>query len=629
MARSISDFLILAETAKGDPIAYTSIAKPKQEEIENYTKAFKKYTDDKNNQKKNDEKSTLGKDLYNTTSKMNAFNSSVASYDFMNEQSQGLTISNIISTYQNSKTIDKKTGEEKFDPSKFIEKSIVALGGEIVDILNKERKLRNDINAKIGITGELSKDFRAEMMESLPVIEGMGYSFEDFSRAVISTMEQTGRFSLINQDIMERMAITSRSFIGDIENLGKFFRDFEMVGIGAENALDNIDKIGKSSLNIGLQSRKVVADIQGNLNKLNEYGFKNGVEGLGRMVQKSIEFRLSMDKVYALTDKVFNPEGAIELSANLQAIGGAIGDLNDPLKLMYMATNNIEGLQDAIIGVAGSLATYNTEQGRFEVTGVNLRKARALADQLGISYGELANTAIASAERSSAAVDLLSSGLQLEDKEKEFLTNISRMEGGKMVIDIPKSLAQELGLDQTRVALENLDQNTASALLSNQKYFEKLSPEEIARGQYDALQQLNLSAKEMVTMMKVRFASFARIPLNALGGQLKKLNEVINPLDRNPNELESVIKSGSEELNSFFSGVLNNYVENEYGIPKENNTTIIHQHYHSIDMKSVDGDPLKRSIINSVDFQQQTLKTTNPKSKKGNGGEYNVPGYGY
>ena len=47
-----------------------------------------------------------------------------------------------------------------------------------------------------------------------------------------------------------------------------------------------------------------------------------------------------------------------------------------------MATNNVEGLQDAIIGVAGSMATYNTEQGRFEITGINLRRAKDLANEL-------------------------------------------------------------------------------------------------------------------------------------------------------------------------------------------------------------------------------------------------------
>lgn len=335
----------------------------------------------------------------------------------------------------------------------------------MIEHFNNEVSLRNDINSQIGISGQLSQDFREEIIKSLPVITSMGYEFGDLSKTIIKTMEQTGRFSLVNRETMEKMAVTSRAFIGDLENSAKLVRDFELLGIGNEEAFDNINKIGQSSLNIGLQARKVVSETQTNLSKINQYGFENGVNGLSRMVQKSIEFRMGMESVFQVADKVFSPEGAIELSANLQAIGGAIGDLNDPLKLMYMATNNVEGLQDAIIGVAGSMATYNTEQGRFEITGINLRRAKDLANELGISYNELANGAIAAAERSSAAVDLLSSGLKLEDKEKEFLTNISRMEGGKMVIDIPESLGQKLGIKETRVALENLDQRDRKSVV--------------------------------------------------------------------------------------------------------------------------------------------------------------------
>lgn len=429
---------------------------------------------------------------------------------------------------------DKKnmTGLQKLGE---ISKAILVSAAEgMTQHLTDEVSLRNDINSQIGISGQLSQDFREEIIRSLPVVTSMGYEFGDLSRTVIKTMEQTGRFSLVNRETMEKMAVTSRAFIGDLENSAKLVRDFELLGIGNEEAFDNINKIGQSSLNIGLQARRVVSETQTNLYRINQYGFENGVNGLSRMVQKSIEFRISMDSAFQLADKVFSPEGAIELSANLQAIGGAIGDLNDPLKLMYMATNNVEGLQDAIIGVAGSMATYNTEQGRFEITGINLRRAKDLANELGINYDQLANSAIAAAERSSAAVDLLSSGLKLEDKEKEFLTNISRMEGGKMVIDIPESLGQKLGIKETRVALENLDQSTASAILENQKYFETLSPEEIAREQYTETQKIALTAVEIATILKVNAAALLRGPAQLADQGLKYVNdETLRPFTKN------------------------------------------------------------------------------------------------
>jgi hypothetical protein len=396
------------------------------------------------------------------------------------------------------------------------------------DILKKEVDLRNELNSQIGIAGELSRDYRSEIFEALPGVVSMGYSFEDLKKTVVNTMQETGRFALMNSDTMKQMAITSRAFVGDLEDMGRIFRNFEMVGVGAQDALNTIDKVGQSSLKLGLQSRKVVEETQKNLSKVNEYGFQNGIQGLSRMVQKSIEFRMNMESVTQIADKVFDPEGAVDLSANLQAIGGAIGDFNDPLKLMYMATNNVEGLQDALIGVAGSLATYNEEQGRFEITGVNLRKAKAMAKELGISYNELANGAIAAAERSSAASALLSSGLNLSDDNKEFLTNISRMEGGSMVIDIPESLAKKLGLSETRVALEDLSQGQANAILENQKYFEKLSPEEIAKEQYTETQKLALTVSEISTMLKVQFAKTVRQPLEQVDTYIRDLNEYLN-----------------------------------------------------------------------------------------------------
>ena len=98
-------------------------------------------------------------------------------------------------------------------------------------------------------------------------------------------------------------------------------------------------------------------------------------------------------------NKVWLPEGGLEVVSNLQVIGGAFGDLNDPIKLMYDATNNVEGLQTAIINASKSLVTYNQEQGRFQVTVANLRRVKAMADELGMSMKDLTDGAAAAVER--------------------------------------------------------------------------------------------------------------------------------------------------------------------------------------------------------------------------------------
>jgi hypothetical protein len=243
------------------------------------------------------------------------------------------------------------------------------------------------------------------------------------------------------------------------------------------------------------------------IERLNEFGFKNGVQGLADMVRKSTEFRQNMQDVFTIADKVMNPEGAIDLSANLQVLGGVIGDFNDPLKLMYMATNNVEGLQDALNEAAKSLATYNTQQGRFEITGINLRRANEMAKILGINMGDLTKNAIAAAERSQAASDLLIRGLQMNPEDKEFLTNIAQMKGGRMVITVPDSLRSKLNIDANEIALNQLNQKQAEQILLYKKDLESKTPEDILRGQASDIANIGRDISYIAQLLRVQMGS--------------------------------------------------------------------------------------------------------------------------
>jgi len=419
----------------------------------------------------------------------------------------------------------------------------------VQQVLKQEVELRNKINSQLGLTGELSREARNNILETLPAATAMAFGFEDVSDYAVSLVQNTGKMTTFGADVLQESQKTARAFYGDLDKLAGAIDGFEKVGIGAKDAIKEIDKAGKSSLALGLNARKVVSELDQNMSKLNSYGFKNGVEGLTRMVQKSIEFNLNMSTVLKLADDAMDPDKAIALSAELQAIGGAIGDFNDPLKLMYMATNDAGGLQDALIGVAGSLTTYNSELGKFEISGANLRKAKALASELGMNYDELANTAIKASERSSAATALLSSGLQIDEKEKEFLTNISKMEGGQMVIDVPKSLAKELGLEDTKVALDELSPAIAKGLIENQQAFEKMSVEDIARDQYTTTQNIQKDVSALLTLAKVRVAGGLREPLSQVDKYLEE------KLGKDLKKTTTAELQGNEELGAFWKEV--------------------------------------------------------------------------
>ena len=84
-----------------------------------------------------------------------------------------------------------------------------------------------------------------------------------------------------------------------------------------------------------------------------------------------------------------------------------------------------------------------------------------------MTYQDLSNMAIAAAERSSAAQDIMAAGVSVDEKQIEFLTNLARMgKDGKMVIEVPTILQEQLG---KTIELEDLNQTTANAILENQK----------------------------------------------------------------------------------------------------------------------------------------------------------------
>lgn len=445
---------------------------------------------------------------------------------------------------------------------KTIFSSIGIVGDQILNQLSRESQLRTDINESIGIAGDLSKNLRDDIVDSTAAGIRFGYGMNNVRDMIKKIMEESGRFNLISQKTIESTFATSRAFIGDLRDMGEAISQFEKIGVGASSATVAIEKAGKGSLELGLSGKKTTQDLRTNIEKLNEFGFKNGIQGLAEMSRKSTEFRINMSEAFKIAENVMDPDKAIELSANLQVLGGAIGDFNDPLKLMYMATNNVEGLQDALIEAAGSLATYNSEQGRFEISGVNLRRAREMAKTLGIDYKELTRTAIASQERLAASTALMGKGLNMKPEDQEFLTNLSRMDGGKMIIDVPESLQKKLGITEQSKAIEDLSQTQIDALLQNREQFRKMSVEDIARDQLDNVENIRRDVAAMVQMQLRNMTRIGREGINGSGGidditkmALEKVTDFTNKTFK---ENPDLIKSGIEGAQNMVESFLNN-----------------------------------------------------------------------
>ena len=379
-------------------------------------------------------------------------------------------------------------------------------GGEAIlgDLAELDKELLERVRGAGGYVGDAATDMMRSVRVAMIAAQEAGASTDDTLGAVKSLMENSERMSIYAEKTISDGMLASVAFTKNARTILENAENFRNVGIGLDDASKSITAIGMDSVKLGLNAKATSETLIKNLGSLNAYGFQNGIKGLGKMVQEAQALKINMDDVLKVADKLYDPESAINLAANLQVVGGAFGDLGDPIKLMYDATNNVESLQTSIIGAARSLATYNAEQGRFEVTGVNLRRAKAMSDALGISMGELTNMAVKGAAKFEAMsqLDLFPS---LNDEQKEFVSNLATMKDGKVGFDIPKSMVERLGLENVKdgfVGLSDLSDKQISQLQAMQKSAADEKPIDIARNQFNETTKiLNVATAIYLRMM--------------------------------------------------------------------------------------------------------------------------------
>jgi len=469
----------------------------------------------------------------------------------------------------------------------------------LLTYFSQQAKLLNQINEKTSLTGKMSEDFRESIMDASVYANRLGISFSKVADGMEQLITESGRFKLINEDTINKLSLTSKVFFDSFSDGVSSFEEFQKVSRGARDAMDAIDKAGHSTLELGLNAKTTVKTMVKELEKLNQFGFKDGIDGLTRMVQKAQMLRMDLNNAFSIAESVMDPTKALELAANLQVIGGSIGAFNDPIRMMWMATNDIEGLQDALIGTAEGLATFNQESGSFEIVGADLRRAHAMAGALGMDLKELTNLAVQSAQRTSAAADLMSTGLILDEEDREFLTNISQMKGGRMVIETVDENGKNI-----EIALDSMSKDQADYLLSQKEQFKEMSTMDIARHQVTLIENLNRDVSFMAATARVEAGKTLTNVAERFGFDPTLFAEYSKgAIDKAQMSMLQLMGSENSDLSRLVSQVLDKQeVNKSTGVHNTVAGTVTHTHIHT---SPVVLDDVKRNTINDPQYKSE------------------------
>lgn len=279
-------------------------------------------------------------------------------------------------------------------------------------------------------------------------------------------------------------------------------------GVGAEASAKMVEDTMNIAGEMGVNGAAASQALQKNLKLAQKYNFKGGVKALGKMSSDALRLKLDMDGIAGLADKVFRPEGAIEMAAQLSVMGGEFAKLGDPMTLMFKARNDMEGFAKDIGKATSEFVEFNKETGSFEVMGGLARdRMREISKMTGISVEELQKMAVA--QKKIESIGSITP-INFEDKDKEFISSVSELKNGEFYINID-------GKDQL---VKDLEASQLDSIRNQKETLEKRA--KAARTFEEVITDLTMTLKQVLVPVAKDLKEFLGKPLQDLQAKWDK-----------------------------------------------------------------------------------------------------------
>ncbi len=401
-------------------------------------------------------------------------------------------------------------------------------------------KILNEIDDSIIFVDKSFKDLVNTMGRGENYAAGFGKVLEATAKDIIlagGKREDAIKIQTETLNIMGRASMLSQKQATDLFNASKVTgvasKDLTTAFLDSGRNLSNISKemlvVRETAQSLGVNAKQVSSLVTSNLDKLNRFTFRGGVEGLARMAANAQSMRVGMESTFDLVDELMNPEKAIEMASEFQRMGIASADLTNPLKLMSMEAGE---LQEKIAEAMSKYVTIG-EDGTKTISQQGVRVMKQLASQGVLTRGELEKLAIGTREMQDKMSKISFAGLNLDEDTQKLIANVAQLgEGGTYEIQttdkngeiISKSIeqfVQDLGGDQEKIrqALVSQEQKTGDA---------SKDMGAIAQGQLDAL--TTMTKQNELLLASIGFT----VSAGKMGPELLKASVELNKFINTP-----------------------------------------------------------------------------------------------
>jgi len=397
----------------------------------------------------------------------------------------------------------------------------------------------------MGILSKESGGFRGSIVSAAKQTAILGVGIKELSQIQAQYSEGVGTTALMSERTLKSLGEMAAATGLGAEGTAQMATDMVNQNVSAEKTVKFVEETMDKSHKMGVNATKVVKLVSKNIKMLNKYNFKDGVKGLAKMAQTITKLGVDMEFAAGFADKLWDVEGAVNMSAQLQVMGGAWAQLADPFHLMYMARNDMAGLTEEIGKAAEQSVIFNKKTGQFDMPAKEMHRLKIIAEQTGIAYDDLVT-----AGKNAKKFSMINAQVNFDfggDKDlKEYVTNKSFLDekgDAKIVLNgetkLLKTLSQQ---DKNILKTQMQEQASLKARAQEAQSFDETLT--------NLIMQLKIYLLPLITKLSD--------PKKGLVAKLQNFSEKINK----KGGLGETIEKLAGIVGDFVAGVANFMVEN-------------------------------------------------------------------
>ena len=288
-----------------------------------------------------------------------------------------------------------------------------------------------------------TEKLRNSLISSYNETVKFGGTFTDLTDVVENLNSDMGKMTLPSIEATKQMVALSKTTGIASKEMGKLEGSFVRLLKSQTKSAEKMAEIAKIARQSGLDAAKLLEGVNKNLQLVDAYAFKGGVDGLTQMTAKAQSLNVELGDIVSeqTMDDLLDPEKAIQMSQTLSMIGGFGSDLTNFTQLLNAGRNDVGKLQDSFINLAQSAFKVNDATGEITIDALQRDRLKASVEAINGDYKKFIQIGREAAKQKFISDKMLAQGVDISGIPQESMNLVKSLteidEGGKLELRIP------------------------------------------------------------------------------------------------------------------------------------------------------------------------------------------------